>query len=145
MSRQEAYNLGNFESQLLSSHNPPEGFKPLYPRLELLNNGAAGQSVMPYKSKQSYREIQIDPNNVVAPRYTGVHESAHASNLNYTHLTDIKIIKNYFQKNCNLFQINSQLMLKNQRINQKLILNDIRNLLILLQRIGILVRRMQRI
>ena len=69
MSRQEAYNLGNFESQLLSSHNPPEGFKPLYPRLELLNNGAAGQSVMPYKSKQSYREIQIDPNNVVAPRY----------------------------------------------------------------------------
>lgn len=96
MSRQEAYNLGNFESQLLSSHNPPEGFKPLYPRLELLNNGAAGQSVMPYKSKQSYREIQIDPNNVVAPRYTGVHESAHASNLNYTPFNGYKHYKELF-------------------------------------------------
>ena len=96
MSRQEAYNLGNFESQLLSSHNPPEGFKPLYTRLELLNNGAAGQSVMPYKSKQSYREIQIDPNNVVAPRYTGVHESAHASNLNYTPFNGYKNYKELF-------------------------------------------------
>lgn len=96
MSRQEAYNLGNFESQLLSSHNPPEGFKPLYPRLELLNNGAAGQSVMPYKSKQSYREIQIDPNNVVSPRYTGVHESAHASNLNYTPFNGYKHYKELF-------------------------------------------------
>lgn len=96
MSRQEAYNLGNFESQLLSSHNPPEGFKPLYPRLKLLNNGAAGQSVMPYKSKQSYREIQIDPNNVVAPRYTGVHESAHASNLNYTPFNGYKNYKELF-------------------------------------------------
>ena len=93
MSRQEAYNLGNFESQLLSSHNPPEGFKPLYPRLELLT---AGQSVMPYKSKQSYREIQIDPNNVVAPRYTGVHESAHASNLNYTPFNGYKHYKELF-------------------------------------------------
>ena len=96
MSRQEAYNLGNFESQLLSSHNPPEGFKPLYTRLELLNNGAAGQSVMPYKSKQSYREIQIDPNNVVAPRYTGVHESAHMSNLNYTPFNGYKHYKELF-------------------------------------------------
>lgn len=96
MSRQEAYNLGNFESQLLSSHNPPEGFKPLYLRLELLNNGAAGQSVMPYKSKQSYREIQIDPNNVVAPRYTGVHEFAHASNLNYTPFNGYKHYKELF-------------------------------------------------
>lgn len=96
MSRQEAYNLGNFESQLLSSHNPPEGFKPLYSRLELLNNGAAGQSVMPYKSKQSYREIQIDPNNAVAPRYTGVHESAHASNLNYTPFNGYKHYKELF-------------------------------------------------
>ena len=96
MSRQEAYNLGNFESQLLSSHNPPEGFKPLYPRLELLNNGAAGQSVMPYKSKQSYREIQIDPNNVVTPRYTGVHESAHMSNLNYTPFNGYKNYKELF-------------------------------------------------
>ena len=96
MSRQEAYNLGNFESQLLSSHNPPEGFKPLYTRLELLNNGAAGQSVMPYKSKQSYREIQIDPNNVVDPRYTGVHESAHASNLNYTPFNGYKHYKELF-------------------------------------------------
>ena len=96
MSRQEAYNLGNFESQLLSSHNPPKGFKPLYTRLELLNNGAAGQSVMPYKSKQSYREIQIDPNNVVAPRYTGVHESAHMSNLNYTPFNGYKHYKELF-------------------------------------------------
>ena len=96
MSRQEAYNLGNFESQLLSSHNPPEGFKPLYPRLKLLNNGAAGQSVIPYKSKQSYREIQIDPNNVVAPRYTGVHESAHMSNLNYTPFNGYKNYKELF-------------------------------------------------
>ena len=96
MSRQEAYNLGNFESQLLSSHNPPEGFKPLYTRLELLNNGAAGQSVMPYKSRQSYREIQIDPNNVVAPRYTGVHESAHMSNLNYTPFNGYKHYKELF-------------------------------------------------
>ena len=96
MSRQEAYNLGNFESQLLSSHNPPEGFKPLYTRLELLNNGAAGQSVMPYKSKQSYREIQIDPNNAVDPRYTGVHESAHASNLNYTPFNGYKHYKELF-------------------------------------------------
>lgn len=96
MSRQEAYNLGNFESQLLSSHNPPEGFKPLYSRLELLNNGAAGQSVMPYKSKQSYREIQIDPNNAVAPRYTGVHESAHMSNLNYTPFNGYKHYKELF-------------------------------------------------
>ena len=96
MSRQEAYNLGNFESQLLSSHNPPKGFKPLYTRLELLNNGASGQSVMPYKSKQSYREIQIDPNNVVAPRYTGVHESAHMSNLNYTPFNGYKYYKLLF-------------------------------------------------
>ena len=96
MSRQEAFNLGHFESQLLSSHNPPEGFKPLYTRLELLNNGAAGQSVMPYKSKQSYREIQIDPNNVVAPRYTGVHESAHMSNLNYTPFNGYKHYKELF-------------------------------------------------
>ena len=96
MSRQEAYNLGNFESQLLSSHNPPEGFKPLHLRLKLLNNGASGQSVMPYKSKQSYREIQIDPNNVVAPRYTGVHESAHMSNLNYTPFNGYKHYKELF-------------------------------------------------
>ena len=96
MSRQEAYNLGNFESQLLSSHNPPEGFKPLHLRLKLLNNGASGQSVMPYKSKQSYREIQIDPNNVVDPRYTGVHESAHASNLNYTPFNGYKHYKELF-------------------------------------------------
>ena len=96
MSRQEAYNLGNFESQLLSSHNPPEGFKPLHSRLKLLNNGASGQSVMPYKSKQSYREIQIDPNNAVDPRYTGVHESAHASNLNYTPFNGYKHYKELF-------------------------------------------------
>ena len=96
MSRQEAYNLGNFESQLLSSHNPPEGFKPLHLRLKLLNNGTSGQSVMPYKSKQSYREIQIDPNNAVDPRYTGVHESAHASNLNYTPFTGYKHYKELF-------------------------------------------------
>ena len=96
MSRQEAYNLGNFESQLLSSHNPPEGFKPLHLRLKLLNNGASGQSVMPYKSKQSYREIQIDPNNAVDPRYTGVHESAHASNLNYTPFNGYKHYKELF-------------------------------------------------
>ena len=96
MSRQEAYNLGNFESQLLSSHNTPEGFKSLYTRLKLLNNGASGQSVMPYKSKQSYREIQIDPNNVVAPRYTGVHESAHMSNLNYTSFNGYKNYKELF-------------------------------------------------
>ena len=96
MSRQEAYNLGNFESQLLSSHNPPEGFKPLHSRLKLLNNGASGQSVMPYKSKQSYREIQIDPNNAVAPRYTGVHESAHMSNLNYTPFNGYKHYKELF-------------------------------------------------
>ena len=96
MSRQEAFKLGHFESQLLSSHNPPEGFKPLYTRLELLNNGAAGQSVMPYKSKQSYREIQIDPNNAVAPRYTGVHESAHMSNLNYTPFNGYKHYKELF-------------------------------------------------
>ena len=55
-----------------------------------------GQSVMPYKSKQSYREIQIDPNNVVAPRYTGVHESAHASNLNYTPFNGYKHYKELF-------------------------------------------------
>lgn len=96
MSRQEAFKLGHFESQLLSSHNPPEGFKPLYLRLKLLNNGASGQSVMPYKSKQSYREIQIDPNNAVAPRYTGVHESAHASNLNYTPFNGYKHYKELF-------------------------------------------------
>ena len=96
MSRQEAYNLGNFESQLLSSHNPPEGFKPLHLRLKLLNNGASGQSVMPYKSKQSYREIQIDPNNAVDPRYTGVHESAHMSNLNYTPFNGYKHYKELF-------------------------------------------------
>ena len=96
MSRQEAFNLGHFESQLLSSHNPPEGFKPLHLRLKLLNNGASGQSVMPYKSKQSYREIQIDPNNVVAPRYTGVHESAHMSNLNYTPFNGYKNYKELF-------------------------------------------------
>ena len=96
MSRQEAFKLGHFESQLLSSHNPPEGFKPLHLRLKLLNNGASGQSVMPYKSKQSYREIQIDPNNVVAPRYTGVHESAHMSNLNYTPFNGYKHYKELF-------------------------------------------------
>ena len=96
MSRQEAFNLGHFESQLLSSHNPPEGFKPLHLRLKLLNNGASGQSVMPYKSKQSYREIQIDPNNAVDPRYTGVHESAHASNLNYTPFNGYKHYKELF-------------------------------------------------
>lgn len=96
MSRQEAFKLGYFESQLLSSHNPPEGFKPLHSRLKLLNNGASGQSVMPYKSKQSYREIQIDPNNAVAPRYTGVHESAHASNLNYTPFNGYKHYKELF-------------------------------------------------
>ena len=96
MSRQEAFKLGHFESQLLSSHNPPEGFKPLHSRLKLLNNGASGQSVMPYKSKQSYREIQIDPNNVVAPRYTGVHESAHMSNLNYTPFNGYKHYKELF-------------------------------------------------
>ena len=96
MSRQEAFNLGHFESQLLSSHNPPEGFKPLHSRLKLLNNGASGQSVMPYKSKQSYREIQIDPNNAVDPRYTGVHESAHASNLNYTPFNGYKHYKELF-------------------------------------------------
>lgn len=96
MSRQEAFKLGHFESQLLSSHNPPEGFKPLHSRLKLLNNGASGQSVMPYKSKQSYREIQIDPNNAVAPRYTGVHESAHMSNLNYTPFNGYKHYKELF-------------------------------------------------
>lgn len=96
MSRQEAFKLGHFESQLLSSHNPPEGFKPLHLRLKLLNNGASGQSVMPYKSKQSYREIQIDPNNAVDPRYTGVHESAHASNLNYTPFNGYKHYKELF-------------------------------------------------
>ena len=96
MSRQEAFKLGHFESQLLSSHNPPEGFKPLHSRLKLLNNGASGQSVMPYKSKQSYREIQIDPNNAVDPRYTGVHESAHASNLNYTPFNGYKHYKELF-------------------------------------------------
>ena len=96
MSRQEAFKLGHFESQLLSSHNPPEGFKPLHLRLKLLNNGASGQSVMPYKSKQSYREIQIDPNNAVAPRYTGVHESAHMSNLNYTPFNGYKHYKELF-------------------------------------------------
>ena len=96
MSRQEAFNLGHFESQLLSSHNPPEGFKPLHLRLKLLNNGASGQSVMPYKSKQSYREIQIDPNNAVDPRYTGVHESAHMSNLNYTPFNGYKHYKELF-------------------------------------------------
>ena len=96
MSRQEAFNLGHFESQLLSSHNPPEGFKPLHLRLKLLNNGTSGQSVMPYKSKQSYREIQIDPNNAVDPRYTGVHESAHASNLNYTPFNGYKHYKELF-------------------------------------------------
>ena len=96
MSRQEAFKLGHFESQLLSSHNPPEGFKPLHSRLKLLNNGASGQSVMPYKSKQSYREIQIDPNNAVDPRYTGVHESAHASNLNYTPFNGYKNYKELF-------------------------------------------------
>ena len=96
MSRQEAFKLGHFESQLLSSHNPPEGFKPLHSRLKLLNNGASGQSVMPYKSKQSYREIQIDPNNAVAPRYTGVHESAHMSNLNYTPFDGYKHYKELF-------------------------------------------------
>ena len=96
MSRQEAFNLGHFESQLLSLHNPPEGFKPLHLRLKLLDNGASGQSAMPYKSKQSYREIQIDPNNAVAPRYTGVHESAHASNLNYTPFDGYKHYKELF-------------------------------------------------
>ena len=96
MSRQEAFKLGHFESQLLSSHNPPEGFKPLHSRLKLLNNGASGQSVMPYKSKQSYREIQIDPNNAVDPRYTGVHESAHMSNLNYTPFNGYKHYKELF-------------------------------------------------
>ena len=96
MSRQEAFNLGHFESQLLSLHNPPEGFKPLHLRLKLLDNGASGQSAMPYKSKQSYREIQIDPNNAVAPRYTGVHESAHASNLNYTPFNGYKHYKELF-------------------------------------------------
>lgn len=96
MSRQEAFKLGHFESQLLSSHNPPEGFKPLHLRLKLLNNGASGQSVMPYKSKQSYREIQIDPNNAVDPRYTGVHESAHVSNLNYTPFNGYKHYKELF-------------------------------------------------
>ena len=96
MSGQEAFKLGHFESQLLSSHNPPEGFKPLHSRLKLLNNGASGQSVMPYKSKQSYREIQIDPNNAVAPRYTGVHESAHMSNLNYTPFNGYKHYKELF-------------------------------------------------
>ena len=96
MSRQEAFNLGHFESQLLSLHNPPEGFKPLHLRLKLLDNGVSGQSAMPYKSKQSYREIQIDPNNAVAPRYTGVHESAHASNLNYTPFDGYKHYKELF-------------------------------------------------
>lgn len=96
MSRQEAYDLGKFESQLLSSHNPPEGFKPLYTRLKFLDNNASGQSVMPYRSKQSYREIQIDPNNAVAPRYTGVHESVHASNLNYTPFNGYKHYKELF-------------------------------------------------
>lgn len=96
MSKQEAFKLGHFESQLLSSHNPPEGFKPLHLRLKLLNNGASGQSVIPYKSNQSYREIQIDPNNAVAPRYTGVHESAHMSNLNYTPFNGYKHYKELF-------------------------------------------------
>ena len=96
MSRQEAYNLGKFESQLLSSHNPPEGFKPLGLRLKLLDNNASGQSVMPYKNLQSYREIQIDPNNAIEPRYTGVHESAHMSNLNYTPFNAYKHYKELF-------------------------------------------------
>ena len=98
MSSREAYDLGKFESQLLSSHNPPEAFKPLYTRLKLLDNNASGQSVMPYKSKQSYREILIDPNNSITPRYTGVHESAHASNLNYTPFNSYKHYKELFPK-----------------------------------------------
>lgn len=84
MSKQEAQKLGNFESQLIDSRNAPKGFKPIYTKLRLLDNGILGQSSMPYDVKQYNREIRINPYTGADLKYVGVHEGAHASTLNYT-------------------------------------------------------------
>ena len=113
MSKREAQKLGKFESQLIDLINPPKGFKPIQTKLRLLDNDILGQSYMPYDVKRYNREIRINPYTGADLKYVGVHEGAHASTLNYTPFGRENSLKNYFQKNCNLFQINSQLMLKN--------------------------------
>lgn len=82
MSKQEVQKLSKFESQLLDPLHPPKGFKPVYTKLKLLNNGVLGESVVP-QDKQQYRQILVDPITGANLKYVGVHEAAHASTLNY--------------------------------------------------------------
>ena len=84
MTRQEAYKLGKFESQLLDTRNPSNGFNPLDIQLEIKKNGIGGESIISHNSKDAKRILSIDPNNAIEPMYTGAHEAAHMSTLNYT-------------------------------------------------------------
>lgn len=96
MSKQEAQKLGKFESQLIDLMNPPKGFKPVYTKLKFLGNGTIGESYVPYNAKEYNREIRIDPNTKVDLKYTGVHEAAHASTLNYTPVKEKEHFKELF-------------------------------------------------
>lgn len=96
MTRQEAYKLGKFESQLLDTHNPPNGFNPLDIQLEIMPNGIAGNSSISHNSKNAKRILNIDPNNAVEPMYVGAHEAAHMSTLNYTPTNGWKVTRDLF-------------------------------------------------
>lgn len=96
MSRRQAYDLGLFESQLLSKSNPPKEFKPLQVELQIKDGGVAGDSFINKLGKDADRIIRIDPNNAVQPRYVGAHEAAHMSTLNYTPTDGWKQTRNMF-------------------------------------------------
>lgn len=95
MSKQEAQELGKFESQLLDLMHPPKGFKPVYTKLKLLDNGVLGESLVPY-DKQQYRQILVDPITGADLKYVGVHEAAHQSTLNYTPFEGEEYFKQLF-------------------------------------------------
>lgn len=96
MTRQEAYKLGKFESQLLDTRNPSNGFNPLDIQLEIKKNGIGGESIISHNSKDAKRILSIDPNNAIEPMYTGAHEAAHMSTLNYTPTNGWKATKDLF-------------------------------------------------
>lgn len=96
MTRQEAYKLGKFESQLLDTHNPPNGFNPLDIQLEIKPNGIAGESSISHNNKNAKRILSIDPNNAVEPMYTDAHEAVHMSTLNYTPTNGWKVTRDLF-------------------------------------------------
>lgn len=97
MSREQAYKLGKFESSLLDVRKAPLGFNPLKIYTAPLK-GAAGTSVISNATRGAVRKILIDPVVSKRPMYTAIHESAHASTLNYNPTNGWRATRNLFDK-----------------------------------------------